>query len=345
MAAYRADIAERGTWGGGAEASVVATAFNFRTRLIILDSQRRYVVVDTIGAGPLSPRSLLNVGVHYKVVSNAAVHGQPYNAGHVLYNAPGDGDCLFWALHNVAANGAATVMDVNAAPAPPALAPLTNAAFITRARQIVSPGLSQAQIENTIIELRVTGGRGGLGPQLSRRMNLHGFAKSDIRSRLSRTGKGDSELYGYVVAKLQKAKLARAFEKQDTLAKLLDCYDRSRELLLKSPAQQPTEEEAAARERQTKALSGLSDALLGAAAENMPSTEIGSRAQRRSVTGGRAGIAQGECGADEADRIGPDAIPVQKFSVHRQAGQSRMCNGPDRAARAAIRRSRHFQVQ
>ena len=43
------------------------------------------------------------------MVSNAAVATQPFDETHVLYDAPKDGDCLFWALHNVAADGAATV--------------------------------------------------------------------------------------------------------------------------------------------------------------------------------------------------------------------------------------------
>lgn len=276
VAAYRADIAEAGNWGGGAEATVIANAFNFRCRLLILDRQRRYVVVDTIGPANPRARSLLNVGSHYAVVSDAAVAGQPYNPAHVLYDAPKDGDCLFWALHNVAAGGAATVLDVNVAPLPvPPLAPLDAAAFITRARQIVSDpaGLTAGQIQQTIIEMRFSGGRAGVGPRLARRMNLHGYAKSEVRKRLERTGMNDPDLYIAVAEKLQGTPAAGLLAKNKTLETLLGAYEKARDSLMQEP-ESSTSKVLDSRAKGTELADDLLEVFLLVAAEHAP--QVGS---------------------------------------------------------------------
>lgn len=156
VTAYREDIADHYIRGGAAEAIVIANAFNFQCRLLILDRQHRYVLVDTIGPANPRQRSLLNIGNHYVVVSDPAVAGHPYNKAHVLYPAPPDGDCLFWALFDVAANGALTVQVVQVVHPQP----LDAKAFVTRARAIAATHLSDDQIKQTIIESRFSGGRG-----------------------------------------------------------------------------------------------------------------------------------------------------------------------------------------
>jgi hypothetical protein len=293
VAAYRADIQERGVWGGGAEARAVAAAFNFRTRLLILDSQDRYVEVDTVGAGPLQARSLLNVGDHYQVVGNAAVAGQRHQPGHVLFEPLPDGDCLFSALFYVA-NGGADVPDV-ADPADVdhgAPAQLDRDAFIQRARAIASARLTRGEVENTIIELRLSGGRRGVGRRLAARMNVRGVRADGLRAALARTGRDDFELYEAIKAKLAGHKMwASRLAKIDTLSGALDLFQRVRGVVTAEMAPQDEAGEAgeggeageAALERREAALreraaamenlSAFADAVLAVAAEHRPREE------------------------------------------------------------------------
>lgn len=269
VAAYRADIAARGTWGSGAEASIIATAFNFRCRLLILDSHNRYVLVDTIGPpnGNARTRSLLNTGNHYQIVSNAAQPGGAFNDNHVLYNPRGDGDCLFRALHDVAAAGGNTVND-NVAPN----TPLDEEAFIARARAIASAGLTTAQIENSIVEIRNSRSRFGLGPRLRARMNIQDLSDSELRARFERTGKGKIEL----LQKVQEALTGTPFQKWangfGSFEELIKGYDGLRTTLLEEP-EDVSAKSLGRREKDLGLANDLRDRLLTVIALNLPKTE------------------------------------------------------------------------
>ncbi|MGK6355769.1 DUF4157 domain-containing protein [Sphingomonas sp. DT-207] len=267
IAAYRSDIAERGVWGSGAEAAAIATAFNFRCRILILDRNRRYVQVDTVGppAGAVRDIALLNVGAHYEIVNQHALAGGAFNPAHIVYDPADDGDCLFRALHYVAANGAATVNDV----APPQV-PLDEEAFVARARAIVSAGLTDAEVTNSIVEIRNSRSRFGLGPRLRARMNMQDLSSDDLRSRLLRTGKNDAEMLNRIKEQAGGTALARWANSFNSLEALLQAYQRVRGDMLAEPM-----EGAPATKRATHLANAnaLRDLLLTALAKAMPPVE------------------------------------------------------------------------
>jgi hypothetical protein len=267
IAAYRGDIAERGVWGSGAEATAIATAFNFRCRILILDRNRRYVQVDTIGppGGAVRNIALLNVGAHYQIVDQLALPGGAFNQAHVVYDPADDGDCLFRALHYVAANGAATVNDI----APPH-APLDEEAFVTRARALVSAGLTDPEITNSIVEIRNSRSRFGLGPRLRARMNLQDLSGDDLRSRLSRTGKGDAEVLNRIQEQARGTAFAGWANSFNSLEKLLQAYQKVRGDMLAEPGASVTADKRATHLANANA---LRDLLLTALAKAMPPVE------------------------------------------------------------------------
>lgn len=93
---YLNDLTNMGLamWGGEPEAHVVATMYNFTTRIYRnctdMSNERNYTLV---GRGELiQNRYLYLQGNHYQVVNER---------GEVIYNPPGDGHCLFYALFYV----------------------------------------------------------------------------------------------------------------------------------------------------------------------------------------------------------------------------------------------------
>lgn len=267
IAAYRGDIAERGVWGSGAEAAAIATAFNFRCRILILDGNQHYVQIDTIGppGGAARNIALLNVGVHYQVVDQRAQPGGAFHTDHVVDNPAGDGDCLFRALHYVAADGATTVND-NAPPN----TPLNEEAFVKRARAIVSAGLSDADVTNSIVEIRNSRSRAGLGPRLRARMNMQDLSVDDLRSRLRRTGKGDVEMLNRIQEQASGTAFAAWTNKYNSLEQLLQAYRKVRDDMLAEPTGS-----VPARKRTTHLnnANALRDLLLTALAKAMPPVE------------------------------------------------------------------------
>lgn len=267
IAAYRGDIAERGTWGSGAEAQAIATAFNFRTRILILDSNQRYVQVDTLGppGGAARNLALLNVGAHYQIVDQRAQAGGVFNNAHVVYNPRGDGDCLFRALHHVAANGAATVNDI----APPN-APLDEEAFVVRARAIASAGLGDPEITASIIEIRNSRSRAGLGPRLRARMNVQDLSTKDLRKQIQRTGKKDPDLLSGIKQEAKGTIFAGWARNFGTLEELLAKYETIRAELLEAPAE---DADQAKRAKNLTNANALREILLGAIAKALPPVE------------------------------------------------------------------------
>ncbi|MGN6121732.1 MAG: eCIS core domain-containing protein [Sphingomonas oligoaromativorans] len=267
IAAYRGDIAERGVWGSGAEASAIATAFNFRCRILILSRTRRYVQVDTIGppGGAARNIALLNVGAHYQIVNQHAQPGGAFSEADVVYNPADDGDCLFRALHYIAAGGAATVAD-NAPPN----APLDEEAFVARARTIVSTGMTDADVTNSIVEIRNSRSRAGLGPRLRARMNMQDLSVDDLRARLRRTDKADVEMLNRIQTEAQGTPFEAWAGQFKALGGLLKAYEKVRSDMLSDPSPDISEKRRATHLGNANV---LRDLLLTSIAKAMPPVE------------------------------------------------------------------------
>ena len=200
IAAYRQDIRSGSAWGGGSEASAVANAFHKHLSLYIIDSESKYVRVDTVGdlAGPLCQYSILNIGNHYVAIANGHTTGTLYTEAHNVFNPPGDGNCMFNALYYALSDGD-TVQLVH----PTSGANLDAEDFAGEARKIAATGITDLQATLSIEEILLSGQQAGVGSELKKYIHFKKYDSETIREMINKSGVEESYLLTQIKSKIR----------------------------------------------------------------------------------------------------------------------------------------------
>lgn len=221
IGAYRQDIRSGGVWGGGAEAAVLASGVGLTLDLLFLDQDGNYVRADTIGNGPASQFSILNLGTHYVVVAAGQATGNAYNESHIVHDPDPDGNCMFNALHYALTNGN-TGNSLNYQPpgggAPITLNPDT---YLEQARNIVADDMDDMDITLSIEEILISGQAAGVGPNLKRFVGFRRYGKAEVLKLAERY----KVKTGDILQELKQKKIVKK-ESKNSLPEILDIYDK-----------------------------------------------------------------------------------------------------------------------